>query len=416
MPARKKDFSDITLREFMEKGFIAPKLANGTLTEPTAAWYRTIVNLVEEVFHVGVLCREIDSEALSRFTIRLRSLNYHQRTIETYTQRVRCLLRRWNPEWLPNRKPGLAAGTNLNFADVDVDGSLEQLFMQKYLPLNPRIASKASIRNYGFALRYFGEFLGRPATIGDLNDETVSQYMRYIVDERKNKARTANNYAKRIIAIWNWCAKKRLVADHPTISLLPVPQLIPSCWLTEEMEAIHRACLKAPGNFGRVSRANYWIALHFFLWDTGERTGATRKLEWSWLDWKRGHIVVPPEARKGFKFAHYRLKPATVEALEAIRHNGSDLIFHIPGGASRFHYYYKLLILSAGLDWVPRKCGPQKMRRSFASYIEAAGGNATKALKHTDRRVTEESYLDPRVCDVHSENEKLPPFGQSVLA
>ena len=41
------------------------------------------------------------------------------------------------------------------------------------------------------------------------------------------------------------------------------------------------------------------------------------------------------------------------------------------------------------------------------SFIEASGGNATRALKHVDRRVAEESYLDPRICETHHENELL---------
>ena len=55
---------------------------------------------------------------------------------------------------------------------------------------------------------------------------------------------------------------------------------------------------------------------------------------------------------------------------------------------------YKRLIVGAGLEYVKHKTAPQKMRRTFASFIEAAGGNATRALKHVDRRVTEDSYLE----------------------
>jgi hypothetical protein len=49
----------------------------------------------------------------------------------------------------------------------------------------------------------------------------------------------------------------------------------------------------------------------------------------------------------------------------------------------------------------------QKVRRTFASHIEAAGGNATQALSHTSRRVTEKSYIDPRIAIEPSHNERL---------
>ena len=47
------------------------------------------------------------------------------------------------------------------------------------------------------------------------------------------------------------------------------------------------------------------------------------------------------------------------------------------------------------------------MRRSFASHLEAAGGNATDALQHSSRRVTKESYLDERIVKSEAPNRLL---------
>ena len=54
-----------------------------------------------------------------------------------------------------------------------------------------------------------------------------------------------------------------------------------------------------------------------------------------------------------------------------------------------FYNHYKKLLELAGLPYVPHKSGLQKVRRTFASHNEAAGGNSTQALSHTSRRVTE---------------------------
>ena len=43
----------------------------------------------------------------------------------------------------------------------------------------------------------------------------------------------------------------------------------------------------------------------------------------------------------------------------------------------------------------------------FASYIEANGGSATAALDHTSRRVTMQSYLDPRIAQAMPANAIL---------
>jgi integrase len=143
------------------------------------------------------------------------------------------------------------------------------------------------------------------------------------------------------------------------------------------------------------------------LWDTGERTGAMLQLQWHYLDWRTGNMVVPAEVRKNAKPIYYRLKRPTLDALKAIRRPQRELIFDMQSSVGSFHDCHNKLIRSAGLTYVTGKTGPQKMRRTFASFIEAAGGNATKALKHTDRRVTEDSYLDPRICETTQENEKL---------
>lgn len=57
-----------------------------------------------------------------------------------------------------------------------------------------------------------------------------------------------------------------------------------------------------------------------------------------------------------------------------------------------------------------RRCKPQRIRRTFASFIESAGGDATEALGHSCRRVTLESYIDPTVVRKPPPNRLLPPL------
>jgi hypothetical protein len=68
------------------------------------------------------------------------------------------------------------------------------------------------------------------------------------------------------------------------------------------------------------------------------------------------------------------------------------------------------LLKFAGLPYEPHKSGLQKLRRSFATLIEAGGGDATAALMHTARKVTEQSYLDTRLIARPSPNLLLPSF------
>ena len=57
---------------------------------------------------------------------------------------------------------------------------------------------------------------------------------------------------------------------------------------------------------------------------------------------------------------------------------------------------YGRLLRLAGLP-SDAKSKFHRIRKTAASYAEAAGGNATAMLRHSKREVTE-AYLDPRIC------------------
>lgn len=165
-----------------------------------------------------------------------------------------------------------------------------------------------------------------------------------------------------------------------------------------------------PGMIGTVNAGDWWYSFHLFIWDTGERTGATLAARWEHFDSVECAIEIPGELRKGGKKTMcYRIKPGTVAAIQAIAHN-EKRIWHWPQSLATFYHAYARLLVAAGLP-SDSKSKPQRMRRSFASHLEAAGGNATEALGHSARRVTRESYLDPRICEGDPPNRKLFDVG-----
>lgn len=74
-----------------------------------------------------------------------------------------------------------------------------------------------------------------------------------------------------------------------------------------------------------------------------------------------------------------------------------EVIFAGFGCVETFYLHYAKLLGRAGLP-TTRRFKPQCLRRTFASYLERVGGDATAALQHSSRKVTQQSYLDPRVC------------------
>ena len=88
-----------------------------------------------------------------------------------------------------------------------------------------------------------------------------------------------------------------------------------------------------------------------------------------------------------------------------------DLLFAFPWCLGTFYNHYTRLLKDAGLPST-RRDKPQKMRRSFASHLEAAGGNATEALGHSTRKLTERSYIDPSIVTKPPPNRLLFRIGK----
>ena len=288
---------------------------------------------------------------------------------------------------------------------ADPTRALAYVFEKHYLPAKQSIASEKSVAKYTAVFNSFGRHVGNVATLDDLTDEKIGSYMREIRRTGRS-VRTANGYRSKLLALWNWCARKRLVENFPTVEKIPEPGMLPTAWPEEELRKLVAACDRMPGTIAGIPAPIWWRTLHLVSWDTGERTGALLGLTWQMLDVKTGQLAVPAEFRKGGKKPMlYALKPVTLRLLKTMREPERELIF--PWELGGFYYHYRRLLRLAGLPYVRYKSAIQKMRRSFATHLEAAGGNATEALAHCLRSDTENSYLDPRLIHRTPPNELL---------
>ena len=304
------------------------------------------------------------------------------------------------------RKP-FADAKRPAFDDAEIGGTVEWVMLNEYFPMNQRIASKNTERLYAAAVARFTRYLDRPATLADLDDLTISRWLRSMRDELAPA--TIVGYAKNIRAFWEWCARRQKVGKFPTFADPPIPRQIPRAWSVEQLHALLRACGDMAGSVAGVPAPLWWVSLLLLTLDTGERRGALFQLRWEYFRAENGLLEAPAEIRKGRgKSAIYRLRRPCVAALEAIRLPERALIFDWDCGC--FDRKFRTLLELAGLPYEPHKSGLQKLRRSFATLVEAGGGDATAALMHTARKVTEQSYLDTRLIDRPSPNLLLPSF------
>jgi integrase len=212
----------------------------------------------------------------------------------------------------------------------------------------------------------------------------------------------------------------------PTPAVPPATIEPPVAWIDERIAAARadapraprvddiarllKACQSQQGHVSGVLARDWWSALMLVTFETGERAGALFALRWDWLT-ADGWLRVPAAARKGKgKSREYHLRPAVMARLAVIMSPRRELIFPFPYHFTTFYNRYERMLVRADLPH-GRRWKLQSLRRSYASYLEAAGGDATRALAHENRRTTVRSYLDPTITTLRPDSDLLPLVG-----
>lgn len=283
--------------------------------------------------------------------------------------------------------------------------------LEDFLRVRTKIRSTKTHDHYRRSIRQFADYLQRPPTLADLNDDALCGFMLATVAAGFAEV-TANQRTKQIRALWNWCAKRRLVEHFPTFDDLDEPEPLPAAWSDGELSQLFAACAKQLGWIGPHTASTWWLGIHWWWLSTAERTEATMLLERSMLQLDKGMAVVPARIRKGKrKNRIYRLAPRACELLESMLRvpSPTGLVFdHAWADWRSIFKRYRQLVESAGLPYVRGRTGPKKLRCTVYTRIEMAGGDASKFARHSDRRVTD-AYLDQLMLSAHKTGTWPPP-------
>lgn len=254
------------------------------------------------------------------------------------------------------------------------------------------------------AVRSLGEFLNRPAVLTDLNDATISAFAESRLANGSARATVQQNELK-LLALWRFACQLGLVSQWPTIKPIRLPERTPKAWTEEELARLFGSISQTPGKISGIRAALWWETLHRLLWDTGERLEAVLIADWSQVNLNDSLIYVPAEHRKGkTRDKVYRLAADTVANLSLFPSRvGRVLVWH--RCQTLIYAHYRKILARAGLP-TDRNSMFHRMRRSVASHIKAAGGDATAAMDHASPSTTK-GYIDPRVCPAVSPADLL---------
>jgi integrase len=289
---------------------------------------------------------------------------------------------------------------------LDTSLTLREVADNLYFPARLTIQAKDTISQYHLAFSFYDRFLCRESQVSNLNDLEVTKFKRWLHHDRQLAAKTVNERAGRIIAMWNWLARKRLVDAFPCVEKIPEPKRAPRAWTIDQLQLIFREFLSCRGRICGIPTSLWLRGLCGFLWNTSERIGATLKCDWSMLDTSRGSILVPAEIRKrGQSDEVYMLWPEVLAILDEIRKYGNHLIFPTDFEKSALYHRYKKVLKRANLPH-GRSNMFHCMRVSHATWTQALGGNATQALRHANAATTKRHYIDGSI--VNQQQSVLP--------
>lgn len=299
----------------------------------------------------------------------------------------------------------------ISFAD---SGNLSDFYRRVYCPLKLRAKSFNTKRLYENTLANFKRFVGREPLLSDLDDDLVTGFMSWHIDEG-NSADTANKEGGQILAIWRFACRKNYLTRWPDVEMLRTPKRIPQAWLMPEMTKLFEAAAEEQGIIGGFMASVWWRALLAVIFFTGERIGAVRDLTWDRVDLESEWVIMRAETRKGRRSDKaFPLPTEAVDLLRVIYRPGNGKVFPWDLHPDYIYKKYEKILERAGLP-TDRKSKFHRIRRTTASYYKAAGGDPTELLDHADPRTTRK-YLDPRICGDRMSAKVLKPPWKEVVS
>lgn len=274
--------------------------------------------------------------------------------------------------------------------------TLTDFFRDFYKPLRLRRGgSTNTARLYGVTIKNFSLWLGRDATLDDLDEVTLA---RYLTDKAASRAAyTVEKERSQLMAM------ARLAVERGHIRMLPccppgiMPQRSPESWSVDQMRRLHEAAVERKGWIGPIPAGVFFPALLDVLWETGERISAILGAKRS--DFNPPYLTVRAEARKGRRADRvYKLSPLTSDRVRMCEVGGVDELFHWPHVMTHLYYHLGEMLKKAGIKVEKRKKFHQ-VRRTAASHLAAAGGDPVQFLDHASPATTKKWYLDPRVAN-----------------
>lgn len=290
--------------------------------------------------------------------------------------------------------------------------TVKELF-KRYRESRPNVRSQSNITCHNTVIHRFGRFLGREARLSDLDEQTVGGYWRWRSEQVAPN--TLNTEACNLLALWKWAALNGW-RRPPLISAPPRVQKSPRSLTVEQLATLFDAAERTDLLVRSTVGNRFWPAFLHLAWETGERRSALLAVRWEDFDLenRRGAwVTFPARHRKGG--GRDSVRPLSGDAVKRLRRlrevrPKSRAVFKF--AAYAIDGYWRALRDEAG---VPGWCTIHTLRRTHATHLHAAGGDASASLGHSRRDLVKRHYLDPRLSVNRDDLDRLPDIAGTGL-
>jgi integrase len=267
----------------------------------------------------------------------------------------------------------------------------------------------ATIARIRAAIRALRLTLGREPELSDLTVGTLANFHRDRI-RRGRAVNTVRGEIFKLLALANWGAKN---GHCPTVEFAPPAPVIesPVAFTESELRRMMIAAVNYRGIINGTPGSVFLLGLIGVIWDTGERIGAVRALLWPSVNVAERWVTFPARSRKGGCAGRTRrISAATAKHLAILQAELQPGPFTGAHKQTIYNHFRRLLI-GAGLPH-DRQHMTHALRRSHASYLALAGGDAAASLGHSTEAMTRKHYYDPRITEAVAACDLLPKIGE----
>jgi integrase len=245
--------------------------------------------------------------------------------------------------------------------------------------------------------RYLEEWLERPAKIADLNDRTISQFLRAIENDRAQ--RTVANHRTNLLCLWRFAADEKLCSPPHRVRKVSRPDPCPVAWTFDELQLIVTQCGQLEDRFrSGVIRSLYCSTLVKFCYESGLRRSDVWRIKRDMIR-PDGSIVLRQKKTSQTHWPRIR-----IDTLAAIALLPEDLPLACPfkSDGSWYQFWKREVTKPAGV----RHGALQQLRRSGATHLAIDHPDAVQRYLGHRTASMQKHYVDQSIA---RPQQHLPP-------